>query len=67
MGKRIEIQEHDEEEALEEAYESDVVKRTHLQIVQLLRRGTTTQEVSEVVGYVEDWIGHITTRMVCLQ
>lgn len=58
MPKRVTIEPHLSVEELENGYRqaSEPVERTHYQIIWLLAKGMTTQEVVAVTGYSRSWI-----------
>ena len=58
MPKRISIEPHLNLEELEQRYRcgKEPVERSHYQIIWLLARGYSTQEVEEVTGYQRSWI-----------
>jgi hypothetical protein len=58
MPKRVTIEAHLSLEELENGYRqaSEPVKRTHYQIIWLLAKGMTTQEVVAATGYSRSWI-----------
>ena len=58
MPKRIQIAPHLSIAELEQRYRgcADAVERSHCQIIWLLARGRTTQEVAEVTSYSRNWI-----------
>ena len=64
MSKRLTLIPHVSCETLEQGYReaSDVVERTHYQILWLLAKGKTTEEVAGVTGYSLRWIRVIANR-----
>ena len=58
MPKRVTIEAHLSLKELENGYRqaSEPVKRTHYQIIWLLAKGMTTQEVVAATGYSRSWI-----------
>lgn len=64
MPKRIVLAEHLSSEELYRQYReaTDIVERSHLQIVWLLTTGKTALEVSRVTGYSRIWIYQIVRR-----
>ena len=58
MPKRISIEPHLDLEELEQRYRhgKEPVERSHYQIIGLLARGYSTQEVEEVTGSQRSWI-----------
>jgi transposase len=64
MPKRLSLEPHLSTETLEQRYRgaTDLVERTHYQILWLLSKGKTTAQVSEVSGYSLRWIRVIANR-----
>jgi transposase len=64
MPKRLSLEPHLSCETLEQRYReaSDPVERTHYQILWLLAKGKTTEQVVEVTGYSPRWIRVIAKR-----
>jgi len=58
MPKRVTIEPHLSLEDLETGYRQakEPVKRTHYQIIWLLAKGTTTEEVVAATGYSRSWL-----------
>ncbi|MCT7986648.1 helix-turn-helix domain-containing protein [Laspinema sp. A4] len=64
MPRRITIQPHLSVAELESRYRKskDPVERTHYQIIWLLAKGLSTEQVAEVTGYCRDWIRQVAHR-----
>ena len=58
MPKRVTIEPHLSEDELETGYRQakEPLKRTHYQIIWLLAKGKTTEEVVAATGYSRSWI-----------
>lgn len=64
MAYSLSLAEHLTPEELYQHYRSanDAIERSHWQIVWLKKRGKTTPEIQEVIGYSADWIRTILHR-----
>ncbi len=64
MPRRLTLQPHLSVAELESRYRKskDPVERTHYQIVWLLAKGTSTEQVADVTGYCRDWIRQVARR-----
>lgn len=64
MSRRVQVVEHLSVEDLGDRYHqsTDVIERSHYQIVWLLARGYATAEVASVTGYSRDWVYKLVRR-----
>ncbi len=64
MPKRLRLEDHLPAEELERRYRKakDPIERAHYQIVWLLARGKSTEEVEEATGYGRGWVRKVARR-----
>ena len=58
MSNRLKIKGHLSIEGIEDHYRkaTDVVERTHWQIIRLVGQGKSTLEIAEITGYCINWV-----------
>ena len=58
MSNRLKIKGYLSMEEIEDRYRkaTDIVERTHWQIIRLVEQGKSTQEIAEITGYCINWV-----------
>lgn len=58
MSNRLKIKGHLNTEEIEDHYRkaTDIVERTHWQIIRLVEQGKSTPEIAEITGYCINWV-----------